>query len=148
MCVAFASFGEGIVQLCDSFNLVQHVYGPTHTHGHTVDLVLSLGLPLCNFNIKEGRVSDHMFVMLNVLLPLQLPGVQKEVYYSRSLTPSTALEFANAYLETRVRSVLDMPAHSNNTEVIEMFTVFQKLLTFFSKLLTQYHNIWLCRQNN
>ena len=28
----------------ESFNLAQHVTGPTHTHGHTLELVFTLGL--------------------------------------------------------------------------------------------------------
>ena len=35
---------KDFLSLIDSFNLVQCVSGPTHEHGHTLDLVLSHGL--------------------------------------------------------------------------------------------------------
>lgn len=91
-------------QLCDSLNLVQDVNGPTHTHGYTIDLVLSLKKTVCNINIKESGVSDHMFIMFDVLHPFQLPIVLNEVFFVRALTPSTAGEF-KASLESPARSI-------------------------------------------
>ena len=35
----------------DSFNLVQSVSGPTQERGHTLDLVLSYGLPVLHLEI-------------------------------------------------------------------------------------------------
>lgn len=40
------------LQLIDSFDLIQHINGPTHEHGHTIDLVLTYGLSVCNIDIK------------------------------------------------------------------------------------------------
>lgn len=39
---------KDFLSLIDSFSLVQSVPGPTHEHGHTLDLVLSYGLPVTN----------------------------------------------------------------------------------------------------
>ena len=39
---------KDFLSLIDSFNLVQCVSGPTHEHGHTLDLVLSHGLSVSN----------------------------------------------------------------------------------------------------
>ncbi len=39
------------LQLVDSFNFMQFISNPTHEQGHTLDLVLSLGLPICNVDV-------------------------------------------------------------------------------------------------
>lgn len=36
------------LQPVDSFNFMQFVLSPAHEHSHMLDLVLSLGLPICN----------------------------------------------------------------------------------------------------
>ena len=52
-------FAADFIHLTESFNLRQHVTGPTHTHGHTLDLVFTLGLSLSALFIDELFVSDH-----------------------------------------------------------------------------------------
>lgn len=42
---------KDFLDLIDSFNLVQFVNSPTHEHGHTLDLVLSYGFPVCNIEV-------------------------------------------------------------------------------------------------
>lgn len=42
--------------------------------------------------------------------------LQNDVYYSFVLTPSTAEEFSNAYLESTARNVLEVTSNSHNTE--------------------------------
>ena len=46
------------LNIIDSFNLVQSVLGPTHERGHTLDLVLSHGLPV--FNIGTVMLSSRI----------------------------------------------------------------------------------------
>ena len=52
----------------DSFNLTQSVTGPTHKHGHTLDLVLSLGFPVLNIELDVASLSDHKLVIFNASL--------------------------------------------------------------------------------
>lgn len=37
-------FARYFINIKDSFHFAQHVSGPTHSKGHTLDLVLTLGL--------------------------------------------------------------------------------------------------------
>ena len=53
------SFAQDFLNICNSFNFVQHVVSrPTHNHGHTLDLVLTLDLPLNSLNTNDFA-SDH-----------------------------------------------------------------------------------------
>ncbi len=47
---------------------MQTVTGPTHKLGHILDLVLSYGLAVCNFEITETGFSDHKSVVFNISL--------------------------------------------------------------------------------
>lgn len=47
-------FMYAALRIIDSFNLVQSVTGPTHERGHTLDLVLSYGLPVFNLEICDA----------------------------------------------------------------------------------------------
>ncbi len=50
--------------MVDSFNFMQFISNPTHEQGHILDLVLSLGLPICNVDVLDYGLSDHMPVIL------------------------------------------------------------------------------------
>ncbi|KAG8008077.1 Adenosine deaminase domain-containing protein 2 [Nibea albiflora] len=54
---------KDFLSLVDSFNLVQCVSGPTHEHGHTLDLILSHGLSVSNLEIccLKGMADQEAF---------------------------------------------------------------------------------------
>lgn len=45
------------------FNFLQHVKGPTHEKGHTLDLVFSLGLNIDQLCVKDSHVIDHSWTL-------------------------------------------------------------------------------------
>ena len=53
----------------ESFNLVQSITDPTHRHGHTLDLVLSCGIPVDNIDVCPATFSDHMPVIFEIPFP-------------------------------------------------------------------------------
>ena len=67
---------KAFLNLIDSFNLVQHVSGPTQEHGHTLELVLLYGLPVLNLDICDTVISDHMPVLFEVALACNRPTVK------------------------------------------------------------------------
>ncbi len=69
------------LSLIDSFNMVQWVKDPTHTHGHTLDLVLSHGFSITDAQVFDTLLSDHMPVLFT------LPFSQ----LSSSITPTVQL---------------------------------------------------------
>ena len=54
------------LQLLDSLNLQQHVDVPTHSRGHTLDLVISNSAPITNLQIYDLGVSDHRVVSMEL----------------------------------------------------------------------------------
>ena len=48
--------------LLDTFNLTQHIQGPTHSHGHTPDLVITKGLNVST-NVMDLAVSEAWSLM-------------------------------------------------------------------------------------
>lgn len=58
VCCPSNALAKDFLNLINSFNLVQSVTGPTHEHGHTLDLVLSYGLSVCECETIDNGFSD------------------------------------------------------------------------------------------
>ena len=56
-------YGTDFLNICKSLNLVQHVSGPTHNCGQTLNLVSTLDLSLTSLNMHDF-VSDNTFINL------------------------------------------------------------------------------------
>ncbi|CAJ1050799.1 LOW QUALITY PROTEIN: uncharacterized protein LOC127597372%2C partial [Xyrichtys novacula] len=54
------------LDLLDTLNLTQHVHSPTHSHGHTLDLVCSTGISIHHLSTTNLYISDHLAVTFNV----------------------------------------------------------------------------------
>lgn len=55
-------FARGFINIMDSFHFTQHVSGPTHNKGHTLDLVFTLGLNIDSICSEDIFISDHFFL--------------------------------------------------------------------------------------
>ncbi len=66
MCCPVHSLAKEFLSLIDSFDLAQFVNVPTHVHGHTLDLVLSHGLTVCDLEIEDHVISDHKPIVFTV----------------------------------------------------------------------------------
>ncbi len=51
----------------ESFDLLQCVFGPTHEHGHTLDLVLSFG-----FSVDNLKIVDTVFFVIRLFFLAQI----------------------------------------------------------------------------
>ncbi len=76
-----------------------------------------------------GRMSHHFHFSLSY----SPSSEQNDVYYSRGLTSSTTEEFSNAYLESKARTVLEVPPNSHNTE--DLTVLFNETCTNILDLL-------------
>ncbi len=83
--------------LIDSFNLVQSVSGPTQERGHTLDLVLSFGLPVRNLEICDAVFSDHMPVLFDIALACNTVETRAAIRPCRIINPSTAVKFTSVF---------------------------------------------------
>lgn len=59
---------KDLISLIDSFDLVQLVKSPTHSHGHTLDLVLSRGFSVLDIELGDYSFSDHKPILFTVPL--------------------------------------------------------------------------------
>nr|XP_055034614.1 uncharacterized protein LOC129422607 [Misgurnus anguillicaudatus] len=57
-----------LLNVLNNFDLTQHVQGPTHTRGHTLDLLISKGLNISSIVIKDEVLSDHFCVYFDLLI--------------------------------------------------------------------------------
>ncbi|KAG8008872.1 Rab3 GTPase-activating protein catalytic subunit [Nibea albiflora] len=69
------------LQLLDCFNLTQLVDVPTHTKGHTLDLVITDSVPLSKPQAYDLGVSDHKIIYMEVLSPSPLTRPQHQIRF-------------------------------------------------------------------
>lgn len=79
--------------------------GPTHNHGHTLELVFSHGLPLNNLEINDTGFSDHKSVIFTTSFPHTSSEAPVLARLPRYFSPTASKDFAAAY--TAVKSSLD-----------------------------------------
>ena len=91
---------KDFLNLIDSFNLKQSVTAPTHEKGHTLDLVLSLGLNVCISEICDVPISDHLPVMFTLTLPGAQASTPTPARRLRALNPLTASQFSVAFIDS------------------------------------------------
>ena len=92
-CCLDKPMAKDFLNLIDSFNLVQYMSGPTEEHGHTLDLVLSYGLPVLNLEICDAVFLDHMPVLFEVALACNTVKSAAAARRCRVVNPSTAACF-------------------------------------------------------
>ncbi|KAL6491482.1 hypothetical protein MHYP_G00018270 [Metynnis hypsauchen] len=81
-------FAAEFLQMLDCFNLRQLVDVPTHTRGHTLDLVITDSAPVRNLSVYDLGVSDHRTVSMELpILPLSMkPKCLEQCYKASGLT--------------------------------------------------------------
>ena len=91
---------KDFLSLIDFFNLTQWVSGPTHEKGHTLDLVLSLWLPVCADEIcSSASISDHLPVLFSVTVPCFVVETRPAPRRYRVINSDTTLMFSMAFDE-------------------------------------------------
>ena len=69
------------LQLLDSLNLQQHVDVPTHSKGHTLDLVISNSAPISNLLVYNLGVSDHKIVSMELPFPPPYAKPKRQIHF-------------------------------------------------------------------
>ncbi len=112
-----------IVTVLNTFDLIQHVHGPTHNRGHTLDLLISRGLNISYIVIKDVALSDHFCIFFDILISVTTESrsvsVRKRcinentsVLFMKaiSLTPSISADSVDLLLDSfdsKVKNVID-----------------------------------------
>ena len=106
----------GFLELLHSFEFTQHVVGPTHKHGHTLDLVISRGVNITmNRAIERPELSDHHLLCFNMTVPDLEKNNSEFTLKKRFFSTSAANEFSlhlGPHLSDNL-SVNDMVQHFN-----------------------------------
>ncbi len=61
-----------LANILNTFDLIQHVHGPTHNGGHTLDLLISRGLKISSIVIKDVALSDHFCIFFDILISVNI----------------------------------------------------------------------------
>ena len=84
----------GFLELLHSFDFIQHVAGPTHKHGHTLDLVISRGVNISvERTIERPELSDHYLLCFNMTVPDLEKNNTECTMKKRFFNSSAAIEF-------------------------------------------------------
>lgn len=82
--------------LTESFNFKQYVTGPTHTKGHTLDLVFSLGLNIDQLSVMDISVTDHCCILFSLSVDMDcLPCYPMS--QRRIISDSTVVKFTELF---------------------------------------------------
>lgn len=111
---------KDFLNLIDSFNFVQSVTGPTQEHGHTLDLVLSCGLPVFNIEVFSAVFSDHLPVLFEISLPWHIAKPCTPARCCRMFNLSTAVQFSVAS-KNAAETHSDPPLCFNTEELTSLF---------------------------
>ena len=99
------------MSITQSLNLTQHVTGPTHNQGHTLDLVFTLGLNINNLHLGEFFLSDHKYILFNIDFIAEIEPTKRPTS-SRTLNSSSAERFSSVFSELSKDMIL--PTDTND----------------------------------
>lgn len=71
--------------------------GSTHKHGHTLDLVLSHGLTICDIKLSDTCFSDHKSVVFEISQPCSVVKPCVAARCLRTVNSETITDFCTAY---------------------------------------------------
>ena len=67
-------YAKELTVVLETFRLSQHVQGPTHNRGHTLDLVITKGVDISSVSVVYAALSDHFSVFLYISTAPQTPA--------------------------------------------------------------------------
>lgn len=89
-------FASQFTRMLSTFDPIQHTAGPTHSQGHTLDLVISKGLSVTMNCILDVAISDHFCIFFEMsTLTKQVPT--SKLLKRRFLCPDTLDNFITRY---------------------------------------------------
>lgn len=98
-------FAKQFTDMLSTFQLTQHITGPTHSQGHTLDLVISKGLGVTTGFTRDVGISDHVCIFFNVALMTKfVPGLKSKLVKKRAICAETSNTF--------IMTLLSVAGHS------------------------------------
>ncbi|XP_063052378.1 uncharacterized protein LOC134447024, partial [Engraulis encrasicolus] len=81
-------------------NITQHVQGPTHNKGHTLDLVCSIGTPPLHLECTDLAISDHRTILFTVNVPYRRQHCSRTITFRN--IKNVSLPLLSQTLETHL----------------------------------------------
>ncbi len=81
------------LQLLNCLDLQQHVDVPTHSRGHTLDLVISNFAPISNILVYDLGVSDHNVISMELPLPCSLTKEKHQMCFRNCIDKFRLLSY-------------------------------------------------------
>jgi len=125
-----------LIDLLLSFDMVQHVRGPTHRCGNTIDLVITAAqCELSNVTVDlPGILSDHSLVVCRLPLTLEPAVVFKQ--YARGWRHVNRAKLRQALLDSKLCHPV-----SPNSDVDDLFNTYDTVLRDTADRLAPVHVI-------
>ena len=113
----FDPIAKDFLNLLDSMGFTQHVSGPTHKKGHTLDLVITKNLTTSITSIIPPTISDHSCILFNIEIH---KIVQKPDRFIRKrvITPQVSADF-KSLITAKSNAPLEDPSKEIN--LVEFF---------------------------
>lgn len=113
---------KNFMSLMDSLSFIQSVSSPTHSLGHTLDLVLTRGFSVHICEVADAGISDHFPVVFEPVISIVKPSNSLPVHYSRAFHSTTAFEFSESYSKLISNSTVNSLSVCMDTEqLVEIF---------------------------
>lgn len=93
---------------------MQSVSGATHRYGHTLDLLLSYGISVCNVEVYDPVFSDHCPILFDVPLPCDIVNSCMPARRCRVINSFTAAQFSAAFENSEL--VTDISSFDDDVE--------------------------------
>lgn len=74
VCCPLKPLAREFLKIIDSLKFSQCITRSTHQHGHTLDLVIYMGIPVCNIQILDHYFSDHNPIVFNITILCSPPN--------------------------------------------------------------------------
>ncbi len=87
------------IQLLNYFSFTQFISGPTHIQDNILDLVMSLGFPITNIEVRDAGLSDHLPIIFDCSITVLKSESRPSTYLSRVINSSTAVQFTKVIAE-------------------------------------------------
>ena len=109
------------IDLLGSMDFVQHISGPTHKAGHTLDLVITKGIDVTVSSIRDlPPISDHSCIFFTICIPMIKKSTNRRSL-KRCITSKT-VEDLRTVLETKTAAgepVAPAPLATADSNLIE-----------------------------
>ncbi|CAM4272747.1 unnamed protein product [Leuciscus chuanchicus] len=103
------------LDIIHSFNFIQHVNFPTHTRGHTLDLVCSTGLNIDTLSHTDLAISDHLAITFHINLPS--PHFKQTRTISYRNLKSLCLTSLSSHIANKI-SIPSIPENSTTADLV------------------------------